>query len=54
VVVFTLLQALGGLVGFAWLRYGVMYGLGGTALLLGLIIGLVAVYRHRKPEPAAG
>jgi phospho-N-acetylmuramoyl-pentapeptide-transferase len=47
VVVFTLLQALGGLTGFVWLRYGVPYGVAGMCLLIALIVGLIYVNRKR-------
>jgi phospho-N-acetylmuramoyl-pentapeptide-transferase len=49
VVVFTLLQLMGGLVGVAWLRLGVAYGLAGTIALVALIVALVVVYRKKKP-----
>ena len=49
VVVFTLLQALGGLTGFAWLRYGVAYGVAGMTILIMLVVCLIYVYRHKAP-----
>jgi phospho-N-acetylmuramoyl-pentapeptide-transferase len=49
VVVFTLLQLMGGLTGVAWLRLGVAYGLAGTIALVALIVTLVVVYRKRRP-----
>lgn len=52
VVVFTMLQALGGLVGFVWLRHGVAYGVAGTAALIALIVALVVVYRHPRQASA--
>jgi phospho-N-acetylmuramoyl-pentapeptide-transferase len=52
VVVFTLLQALGGLTGFVWLRYGVAYGVTGMLGLILLVVGLVVAYRKRAVEPA--
>jgi phospho-N-acetylmuramoyl-pentapeptide-transferase len=53
VVVFTLLQALGGLTGFVWLRYGVAYGLAGLTALILLIVGLIVVYRHKRVGASA-
>jgi phospho-N-acetylmuramoyl-pentapeptide-transferase len=53
VVVFTLLQLMGGLVGFAWLRYGVAYGVAGTIALTALIVALVVIFRHKKEQQLA-
>ena len=47
VLVFTLLQALGCIVAFVWLRYGTQWGLAGTALLVGVLAGLLLRYNRR-------
>lgn len=44
VFVFTALQVAGCIVAFAWLRYGVAYGLTGTAVLLAVIALLLLTY----------
>jgi phospho-N-acetylmuramoyl-pentapeptide-transferase len=47
VIVFSLLQALGCVVAFLWLRRGVTYGVIGMAVLLAVFIALVWKYRKR-------
>lgn len=47
VLVFTLLQALGCVVAFTWLRLGTDWGLAGTALLTG-ILALLLIKYHRR------
>lgn len=47
VLVFTLLQALGCVVAFVWLRQGAEWGLAGTALLVG-ILALLLIRYHRR------
>jgi phospho-N-acetylmuramoyl-pentapeptide-transferase len=47
VLVFSILQALGCVVAFLWLRTGVTNGLIGTAVLLAVFVGLVVKYRKR-------
>ncbi len=49
VFVFTALQAAGCVVAFAWLRYGVAYGLTGTAVLLA-IFALLLINYHKRTE----
>jgi phospho-N-acetylmuramoyl-pentapeptide-transferase len=48
VFVFSLLQLFGCAVAFAWLRFGVSYGVPGTIVLVLIIVGLVIAFRKRK------
>jgi phospho-N-acetylmuramoyl-pentapeptide-transferase len=48
VFVFSLLQLFGCAVAFAWLRFGVAYGVPGTIALVLIIVILVVLFRKRK------
>lgn len=47
VVVFSLLQLMGCAAAFTWLRYGVVWGLAGTTLVVGTLAVLLLIYHRR-------